>query len=262
VEKTTVAEIFDESGYAECYPPGIERHFWNIARNDMVYRWLNPVLAADDLVMDVGCGTGIVVEDLLSRGVNIRGIELGTAPIKPGLESHVQVETDLFELDETLKSQIKVILLLDVIEHMRDRTKFLQRIHRELPNCRHLLITVPSRMEIWSDYDEYWGHHLRFDRPGLEADLEAGEFPPQRTSYFFHWVYLSSLLMRALRIGKSTDFQPIEDRGIKGLLHRLLGAASCVESRVIPGCLPGSSIISIAARAADSSGRTSDTGLA
>jgi SAM-dependent methyltransferase len=246
VEKTTVAEIFDESGYAECYPPGIERHFWNIARNDMVYRWLNPVLAADDLVMDVGCGTGIVVEDLLSRGVNIRGIELGTAPIKPGLESHVQVETDLFELDETLKSQIKVILLLDVIEHMRDRTKFLQRIHRELPNCRHLLITVPSRMEIWSDYDEYWGHHLRFDQPGLIADLDEGGFAPTRTAYFFHWVYLSSLLMKALGMSKGTNFQPIADSGFKALCHRLLGSITCLESRLIPGWLPGSSIISIA----------------
>lgn len=243
-----MAETYNQDGYAQGYPPGIERHFWHVARNDIVYRWLCKVLEDGDLVMDVGCGTGLVVNDLKSRQLNIRGVELGPAPVMPGLEDDVQTWTDLFDLDEGLKGQIKAILLLDVIEHMQHRREFIHRIYSELPNCRLVLITVPARMEIWSEFDDYWGHHLRFNRPGLEGDIAAAGFKVDKTSYFFHWIYLSSLLFRLLRVKRDNAFQPIPATGLKASCHRLLGLFTCLESRLLPGWLPGSSIISLATR--------------
>lgn len=247
-----MTEIFSQAGFSEAYPSGIERHFWHIARHDLIYRWLRPRLKQGELVMDVGCGTGIVVNDLKSRGLNMRGVELGPAPIVPELESDIRTETSLFDLDEALKHEIKTVLLLDVIEHVQERSEFLQRIYRELPNCHTVLVTVPARMEIWSEYDRYWGHHLRFDRPGLERDIAAGGYTVNRTAYFFHWIYFISLILRVFGLVKSTDFQPIADRGIKAFCHRLLGSLTCLESRLLPGWLPGSSIICLASRSTDS----------
>ena len=248
----TMAETYNQTGYTEGYPPGIERHFWNIARNDLVYRWLQPRLKQGELVMDVGCGTGIVVSDLKSRGLNIQGVELGPAPITPGLESDIRTDTNLFDLDEALKHEIRTVLLLDVIEHMQERREFLQRIHRELPNCHTVLVTVPARMEIWSEYDKYWGHHLRFDRPGLGRDIAAGGYTVNKSAYFFHWIYFVSLVLRVFGLAKSTDFQPIAERGIKAFFHRLLGSLTRLESRLLPGWFPGSSIICLASRSTDS----------
>jgi SAM-dependent methyltransferase len=241
-------EIFTPSEYETVYPSGIERHFWNVARNNLIYRWLKTRLRPDDLVMDVGCGTGIVVNDLKARGVNIRGVELGEAPVMPGLESDIDTGKDLFDLDASLKIRINALLLLDVIEHVIERRQLLQRIYRECPNCRFILVTVPARMELWSSYDEHWGHHLRYDRPRLRADFEGSGFQPVRTSYFFHWLYLASLLMTLLGIHKSTDFQPIEHGGAKAQLHRLLGWVTRLESRIIPGFAVGSSIACLAVR--------------
>ena len=241
-------EIFTSEEYREVYPIGIEHHFWNIARNDLVHRWLSPHLRDGDLVMDVGCGTGIVVNELKSRGVTICGVELGAAPVMPGLEDDVQTETDLFDLDDTLKARISIVLLLDVIEHIQDRQQFLQRIFRELPNCRLLLLTVPARMEIWSDYDRHWGHYLRYDRRGLEKELLQSGFTPQKTAYFFHWVYLASIAMGLLGLAKSTDFQAMESHGIKAFCHRLLGLFTRLESRLVPGFVAGSSIACSASR--------------
>ena len=243
-----MTETFNQSGYTEGYPFGIEQHFWNIARNDLVYRWLQPRLKEHELVMDVGCGTGIVVNDLKSRGLHMQGVELGPAPIMPGLTADVRTETNVFDLDPELKNEIRAVLLLDVIEHMQERREFLQKIYWELPNCHTLLVTVPARMEIWSEYDRYWGHHLRFDRHGLENDLVAAGYSIDKNAYFFHWVYVSSLLLKLLRISKSNEFKAIKRGGFKAFCHRILGLFTCLESRLIPGAIAGSSIICVASR--------------
>ncbi len=243
-----MSEVYGPSGYIEGYPEGIERHFWHISRNDIVYRWLAPRLKAEDLVMDVGCGTGHVVREFRSRGMKIQGVEMGSPPISPGAEAAIHTQKDLFDLDPELKRRINAVLLLDVIEHMADRREFLRRLFEELPNCRQILITVPARMELWSDYDEYWGHHLRYDRQGLEADLVDSGFAPRKISYFFHWLYLASRVMGWLRIPKRTDFKPVKPGSLKASFHRILGLVTRLESRLVPGSLAGSSLICIADR--------------
>ncbi|MEP5567759.1 MAG: methyltransferase domain-containing protein [Halioglobus sp.] len=247
-----MSETFDLSGYSKAYPAGIEYHFWHIARNDLIYRWLRPRLKKGDLIMDVGCGTGIVVNDLRSRGLTVNGVELGPAPVMSGLDADIRTETSLFDLDVALKNDIGIVLLLDVLEHMRERRNFLQRIYRELPNCHTVLVTVPARMEIWSEYDRYWGHHLRFDRPGLASDLMAAGYRPDRNAYFFNWVYLSSLLFKLLKIDKSNEFKAIKRGSFKAFCHRVIGFFTSLESRLVPGAIAGSSIICVASRSENS----------
>ena len=57
--------------------------------------------------MDVGCGTGVVGTGAQSRGIDIRGVELGAPPLIAGLELDIDTRTDLFDLDESLKHGIK-----------------------------------------------------------------------------------------------------------------------------------------------------------
>lgn len=241
-------EIFTADDYREVYPPGIERHFWNLARNDLVFRWLRPRLGGGELAVDVGCGTGMVVNELRRRGLAVRGVELGDAPVIPGAAEFVDTGTDLFELGPRFGPDIRAVLLLDVLEHIGERRQFLARIREELPACRFLLVTVPARMELWSGYDEHWGHNLRYDRPTLEAELSAGGFTPLRCSYFFHWLYLVSVLMKMAGVAKSRDFAPIRPGSPGDLLHRGLGLVTKLESRLVPGSVAGSSIICLAER--------------
>ena len=243
-----VAEIFSESQYAQVYPQGMERHYWNLARNALVMNLLRPLNGERDLVMDVGCGAGFFVAYGRDCGFNIRGVELGNPVIEPGLKKAIDTNTDVFELDAQVKAQIRVVLLLDVIEHIDQRKQFLLRLYQELPHCEYLLLTVPARAEMWSNYDEYWGHHLRFDRPQLAAELLAGGYRVIESSYCFHWLYLAAMLLKLLRIKRKVEAAaPARNRLVLSA-HWLLGWLTRLESKFIPGFVAGSSIICVAAR--------------
>jgi SAM-dependent methyltransferase len=243
-----MSEVFDSSDYTQCYPEGIEQNFWNLARNDLLWRLLEPLVERDDLVMDVGCGPGIFLGSLQGKPVTARGVEKGSPMVRPGLESLIDTDTDLFELAEETKQRIKVVLLLDVIEHIADRRQFLQTLNRELPNCEYLLITVPARMEVWSSYDSDWGHFLRYDRPGLTSELVNTGFTIRKMDYCFQWVYLVMLGMKCLGIRRGSDYRSPTRNRLLAFCHRLLGGLTKLESRLIPGFVPGSSIVCVASR--------------
>ncbi len=241
-----MSSSYDHDAYLEGYPEGIEKHFWHIARNDCLQRLLTSMIEPNELVLDVGCGMGVATAFLRARGVNCIGVELGEAPVAGAVKEFVHTGTSVFELPQGLREQVGVVLLLDVLEHIEQRTQFLNQLRQALPNCKQLLVTVPARQELWSNYDDYWGHQLRYSRPALRDELEAGGYQVLRSRYLFHSIYWIALFMNMLRLRRSEQFQPPARNALLSGLHRILGAWAVLENRYLPCGLVGSSLVCVA----------------
>jgi SAM-dependent methyltransferase len=237
---------FDSLQFALPYAPGVEKHFWNYARNRIVERVLKRVSAKSSgdakLVLDVGCGPGIVVDYLRRVGIDCRGVELGHPQIRPGLEYHISIGTDATQLPSTVREQVGAILLLDVVEHIEDPGGFLRALLQAFPNARHVVIAVPARMELWSNYDEFYGHFMRYSRRTLLLLARQAGLIPLELKYIFFGLYPVMWFLSRFVGKRSVEATP--PSGLSRPLHALLGRAFSAEERLpLIGYLPGTSVI-------------------
>jgi len=237
---------FDQNEFDLVYPPGIENHYWSVARSAIICREIRRHRWTGLKWIEVGCGRGIVLQALRHSGVDVMGAELAAVPPLEELVAHVFYGQDACELPEQVRNTFGGVMLLDVIEHIVNPVEFLTRLLNRLPNVRAALITVPAHQELWSNYDEFYGHHRRYDRLTLAETVNASGLRPVRLSHFFHSLYPVARLL--VRSGKQRKVKVSAPGGLWKPLHALLGTAFVVESAVLPAHWPGTSLMCAAQR--------------
>ena len=241
---------FSDAQYSEAYPEGVENHFWHLARNRLIAATLRRTLPAAGRVLEIGCGPAIVLRHLREIGIDCWGCELGCPPVPDVLRSFVFLNQDCLQLDPEFRRGIDALLLFDVLEHIEDDVGFLRALVGAFPNSRALIMTVPARPELWSNYDVHYGHYRRYDRARLAMVLREGGFVLLRQRYFFHELYLPALLSTKMPAQRQTKVRPPMNLG----LHRVLAGVSGLCASALPSGLPGTSLIAVATTSHDSTG--------
>ena len=239
---SAVPTEFDPGELDSAYPPGIERHFWTAARGKLIAARLRGLPEQGGRIMEIGCGRGIVVGDLRRRGLDCYGLELAPSPVPATLAPFVSTGTDARDAAESVRLAVRTILLLDVIEHLPDPVEFLTGILASYPRAEHLLITVPARQELWSNYDEFYRHHRRYDTQMLAETLRAAHCRPEWIGYAFHLLYPAMRFAKAR--GRTTKLQA--PTGFAAALHAVLAQALFLESMLLPRGIYGTSVLGLA----------------
>jgi hypothetical protein len=235
---------FNEEQFQAIYPPGIENHYWTLGRNLIIARILRKHGLANKKILEIGCGRGIVVEFLRQRGFDCSGVELAPITIPKEIKSYVWSGLDYVHLAPEFAQTVEVAMLLDIIEHVADDVDFVQRVKNSFPNLKYLLITVPARQELWSNYDEFNGHFRRYDVVDLGEVIKKAGLIVRSCSYLFHTLYVSARLLLSSRKKRNTRIKaPL---GFMKYVHRFLAFMFVAESVVVSGSVRGTSIICIA----------------
>ena len=99
-----------------------------------------PHLASKD-VLEVGCGTGYLLNRLKEHGANVMGYE-------PGYEAlgkyPINVIKGFFPTDEIKGKKFDVIIAYGLLEHVEDPGDFLTIIGDYLKDSGHLIVSVPD----------------------------------------------------------------------------------------------------------------------
>lgn len=129
--------------------------------------------------LDAGSGAGDVSLHFARKGWSGTAVdfsEVAAARTREALAGHPRVDVrhgDLFELSIPPAS---TVLLMDVIEHVRDDDGFLRNLSRSVAHGGHLVITVPTEPHEWRWDDEFYGHYRRYRREEMRALLERNGF--------------------------------------------------------------------------------------
>jgi hypothetical protein len=184
-----------------------------------------------DTVLEIGSSRGHYVRVLRTAGFDAYGCDLGDAPVYDVVKGFVFAKTDFANLDVSLRARVTAVLLLDVIEHIERPADFLRSVVESLPALRSLIIAVPARQELWSNYDEHWRHFLRYDIAKLREVARDSHLSINAWSYFFHALYVPAWILKRLGLKRATAFPAPKGNF---WLHRLLGRMFWLESRLLP----------------------------
>lgn len=231
--------------FAASHPRGIGRGYWHTARNGILWAKLSPTLKRASAVLDIGCGPGIVVNHLASRGVDAYGVDLSRPQADPAtIASRLFLGQSAFELEAAFRERVSHLLLMDVLEHLPAPEAFLASAYERFPNARYVYITVPAAPELWSNYDEFHGHFCRYSMDTLAALIELSPYRLREASYFFHSLYWAARAMKLFTKERSVAVSAPKF----ALIHRLIGRGLVFEQKVLPATMPGSSLFALIER--------------
>jgi 2-polyprenyl-3-methyl-5-hydroxy-6-metoxy-1,4-benzoquinol methylase len=193
--------------------------------------------------LEVGCGRGVVVKSLKDSGFDVHGVELADVTPVEGAEQMVDSGIDVFEWPIERREKITGLLLLDVIEHLPEPEQFLKRLESSFPKLRVVIITVPTRQEIWSNFDTLGGHYRRYTLEMLEQLSADIQWTLGNAGYFFRLPYLPMRVMSFLGIDRNTKFDP--PATVLRPFHRLISGVCQIEQAVVPRRIRGSSAYAV-----------------
>jgi len=238
---------FDDNAFSSAYPLGVERNFWNLARNYIITRELDRdvragLISRKSRILEIGCGTGVVVRHLRNYNWDAYGVELGAPKLVAGAEKVIWTRRWARDLDDDFRISVSCILLLDVIEHVADAERFLREISAAFPCCKCFIVSVPARQEVWSNYDEFYGHYRRYDRALFDRTLAEANLKVIRRRYFFHTLYIAAVFIKCIGRKRRVSILPTK----RPKLHRLIALILYLEARVTPSFILGLSLIGTA----------------
>jgi hypothetical protein len=241
---------FDAAQFESSFPAGIEHDYWTVARNwfieDAIRQARNAGAWHGGLIMEVGCGSGLVTKAMHDAGFPVRGVDLGTPAPIPGAEHLLTLGIEAAALPEAERAAVELVLLPDVIEHLPDPPSFMAELARVFPALDGIIVTVPARPELYSDYDRYYGHFRRYTPELVAEHFNAAGFDCLNWNYAFRGLYMAARMMRLFNLPRQTTRKAPKWQ----TLHRAVAAGFRLENTLaapFPG-LKGLSLIGLARR--------------
>lgn len=211
------------------------KSFWFRARNTIVLWALHKYFPRFQSLLEVGCGTGFVLQDITRAFPNAKvvGSEIyttGLAFARQRLPNVELVQMDARKLP--YEAEFDVLAAFDVIEHIFEDELVLQNFHRAIKPGGGCVITVPQHMWLWSPVDEVACHQRRYSATELHTKVEAAGFRIVRSTSFVA-LLLPLMLASRLAARSSAHTDGSEGLALNPLLDRTLSAIMRIEFLLI-----------------------------
>ena len=175
--------------YISYYSDLEEKHWWWQARRFFVSNELNKIFLKSKNkskhLIDIGCGAGFTIKSLKDKfkciGIEpdkhfIRFAHKNTGvPIKKGFLPNGLPK---------LRNKADIVLLLDVLEHVKEDKKSLKKISSLMLPGGYLILNVPAMRWMWSVHDEINDHKKRYERKDLQKVIVQSGFEIVKLRYW------------------------------------------------------------------------------
>jgi SAM-dependent methyltransferase len=223
----------EERAYPRMYRVEKE-HWWFAARLGIFLHYLDRRVHAtpQTRVLDVGCGTGAVLEEF-SRRYQAFGIDPSEQAIEfcrqRGLTNVWAGLLNDFQHDKPYD----LITMFDVVEHVPDDIGLLKEARRRLVPGGQLMIAVPAYMWLWSHHDVGLHHQRRYSRGTLAPVVTGAGFTIEHLTYFNTLLLPAAVgrrIVQQITGGETMDDLELPSPGVNKVLRTIFE----LETPVLP----------------------------
>ena len=126
-------------------------------------------------ILDVGCGTGLLGEELKKQGNTVIGVDFSKEEVQEAKGRLDEVIlADVTDMKDEIKDKFDVIIFSDVLEHLINPPQILQEFKKHLADAGEIIVSLPNiaswttRFRLLFGYFDYRDYgimdetHLRF----------------------------------------------------------------------------------------------------
>jgi 2-polyprenyl-3-methyl-5-hydroxy-6-metoxy-1,4-benzoquinol methylase len=158
---------------------------------EQIADYLVPSVSGSLVVLDYGCGSGTVASAFSGKGLQVIGIEPNESFAQ---EAKAQGVDLVGSVDEIPSSTIDLVLLVEVIEHVRHPLATLRAIRRIVKDGGRVYLSTPNRRGLLAVLSGCRWRELRnpthltlFSEAGLRETLRQAGFVTVSTGPYLHF---------------------------------------------------------------------------
>lgn len=198
-----------KEAYENIYHEIEKDHFWFKARRKFILQLLEG--SSKDLsILDIGCSSGILLNDLIDIGFevnNMYGIDISSKAVQNCKENGIQNAFIMDAQHIDLKRKFDIIIASDCLEHIQDDEKALMNWHDLLNPGGQLFVFVPAFTILWGEHDVVNLHFRRYTRNTLQYKLDLIGYEMIRSGYWNFILFIPVLFIRIISRIKASNKQ-------------------------------------------------------
>lgn len=230
-----------------------ESYWWHVAKRSLAFGLVERFAKPNDLIIEGGVGAAGNLKQLQDKGFRVHGLDLMPEAIEQCHRRGIQKATqhDLCQQWPIPTASAKVVLLLDVLEHLPEPVTALRHAADTLDSQGKIILTVPAWPSLYSDWDKRLGHFRRYSTQELRQHIREAGLNLQWISPWNAFTLPAAFLLRTWRRYFPQD-RPAEFPPVSKLMNRLLiTMAGCERILMKLNSVPtGLSLVAVASKTA------------
>jgi ubiquinone/menaquinone biosynthesis C-methylase UbiE len=175
-----------------------DAYWWFVGKRMFIFNFIEE---PPGVILDLGCGTGAMIENLSRISKNVIGIDNNRLAIsyikkRSGVKKVAVSDARFISMKN---NTFDLIIASDLLEHIADDELVLNEINRVLKPGVKLIATVPSFTFLWSKHDDAAHHVRRYNINLLKHKTEKANLRAERLSYTNMFAFPILLLLRSLK---------------------------------------------------------------